>query len=49
MENDVRTSKLVIKDLQLSDSGKYELVADNDAHTKQISVTLLVEGKKISM
>lgn len=44
VENDKSTSKLVIKDLQLYDSGTYELVADNDAHVKQITVTLLVEG-----
>jgi len=44
VENDKSTSKLVIKDLQLYDSGTYELVADNDAHVKQIAVTLLVEG-----
>lgn len=44
VENDKSTSKLVIKDLQLYDSGVYELTADNDAHLKKISVTLLVEG-----
>lgn len=44
VENDKSTSKLVIKDLQLYDTGVYELTADNDAHTKQITVTLLVEG-----
>lgn len=44
VENDKSTSKLVIKDLQLYDSGAYELVADNDAHVKRITVTLLVEG-----
>jgi len=44
VENDKSTSKLVIKDLQLYDSGVYELVADNDAHMKRITVTLLVEG-----
>lgn len=44
VENDKSTSKLVIKDLQLYDSGEYVLVADNDAHVKQITVTLLVEG-----
>lgn len=44
VENDKSTSKLVIKDLQLYDSGVYELVANNDAYEKKISVTLLVEG-----
>lgn len=44
VENDKSTSKLVIRDLQLYDSGIYELVADNDAHTKRIYVTLLVQG-----
>jgi len=44
VENDKSTSKLVIKNLDLFDSGTYELVADNDAHRKQITVTLLVEG-----
>jgi len=44
VENDKSTSKLVIRDLQLYDSGAYELVADNDAHMKRIIVTLLVEG-----
>ncbi|XP_022178523.1 vascular endothelial growth factor receptor 1 isoform X3 [Myzus persicae] len=47
VENDKSTSKLVIKDLQLYDSGTYELVADNDAHVKQITVTLLVEDKPL--
>lgn len=47
VENDKSTSKLVIKDLQLYDSGVYELTADNGAHKKQITVTLLVEGNKI--
>ncbi|XP_050544021.1 vascular endothelial growth factor receptor 1 isoform X2 [Daktulosphaira vitifoliae] len=47
VENDKITSKLVIKDLQLSDSGIYELTADNDAHRKHINVTLLVEDKPI--
>lgn len=46
MENDKSTSKLVIKDLQLYDSGVYELTANNDAHIKQITVTLFVEGNK---
>lgn len=45
VENDKSTSKLVINDLQLSDSGIYELVADNDAHKQSIAVILLVEGK----
>lgn len=49
VENDKSTSKLVIKDLQMSDSGVYELYAENDDYTKQINVTLLVEGKKISI
>lgn len=44
VENDKSTSKLVIRDLQLYDSGVYELVADNDAHKKKINVTLLVQG-----
>ncbi|XP_050420983.1 vascular endothelial growth factor receptor 1 isoform X2 [Adelges cooleyi] len=47
VENDKSMSKLVIKDLQLSDSGIYELIADNDAHKKRINVTLLVEDKPI--
>jgi len=47
VENDKSTSKLVIKDLQLYDSGVYELIADNGAHKKQITVTLLVEGNQI--
>jgi len=44
VENDKSTSKLVIKDLQLYDSGVYELVADNEAHIKRITVTLLVQS-----
>ncbi|KAF0766886.1 vascular endothelial growth factor receptor 1 isoform X2 [Aphis craccivora] len=47
VENDKSTSKLVIKDLQLYDSGAYELVADNDAHVKRITVTLLVEDRPL--
>ncbi|XP_060867787.1 vascular endothelial growth factor receptor 1 isoform X2 [Metopolophium dirhodum] len=47
VENDKSTSKLVIKNLELFDSGTYELVADNDAHVKQITVTLLVEDKPL--
>lgn len=47
VENDKSISKLVIKDLQLYDSGVYELIADNDAHRKQITVTLIVEGDLI--
>lgn len=42
--NDKSTSKLVINDLQLYDSGVYELVADNGVHVERISVNLLVEG-----
>lgn len=44
VENDKTTSKLVIRDLQLYDSGVYELVAHNDAHVQRIAVTLLVES-----
>ncbi|XP_025418891.1 vascular endothelial growth factor receptor 1 isoform X3 [Sipha flava] len=45
VENDKSTSKLVIRDLQLYDSGVYELVAHNDAHVQRITVTLLVENE----
>lgn len=47
VENDKSTSKLVIRDLQLYDSGVYELTADNNFHTKRIAVTLLVQGSYI--
>lgn len=38
------SSKLVIKNIQMSDSGIYRLFAENTFHKKNISVTLLVEG-----
>lgn len=44
VENNKSTSKLVIKNLQLYDSGKYILKADNDVHRQEISVFLHVEG-----
>lgn len=44
VENDKSISKLVIKNLDLFDSGIYELIADNDVHRKHITVTLMVEG-----
>lgn len=44
MENDKTTSKLVIKELQLSDSGRYELFAENTYHKQYIYVTLLVKS-----
>ncbi|VVC44268.1 Protein kinase, ATP binding site,Tyrosine-protein kinase, active site,Immunoglobulin [Cinara cedri] len=47
VENDKTTSKLVIYNLQLFDSGMYELTADNDAHRQHISVTLLVKERPL--
>lgn len=44
VENNKSTSKLVIKNLQLYDSGEYILKADNDVHRQEISVFLHVEG-----
>lgn len=46
VKNDGTSSKLVIKDVQVSDSGVYQLFAYNGALTNNISVTLLVEGNK---
>lgn len=37
-------AKLVIKNLELSDSMVYILAAENGAHKKQISLTLSVKG-----
>lgn len=47
VENDKSTSKLVIKNLQLYDSGEYVLRADNNVHRQEISVFLHVEGNQI--
>lgn len=44
VENTNITSKLVIKNLELYDSGRYELFADNGIHSQTINVTLLVKG-----
>jgi len=38
------TSKLIIKDIELFDSGVYKLIANNDHFEEQISVTVLVES-----
>lgn len=37
-------SKFVIKNLELSDSMMYKLIADNGFYKKEISVTLSVKG-----
>lgn len=47
VKNYATSSKLVIKDIQMSDSGMYQLFAENRVHKKNISVTLLVEGNNI--
>lgn len=46
MKNFGTLSKLVINEVQVSDSGVYQLLAYNGAHEKNISVTLLVEGNQ---
>lgn len=46
-KNDKTTSKLVITNLELYDSGIYELFADNGVYTRNISVILLVKGNYI--
>lgn len=38
------SSELVIRDLKVSDSGIYRLIAKNTYEKKEINVTLLVEG-----
>lgn len=47
MKNYDTFSKLVIKNIQISDSGIYQLFAENRFHKKNISVTLLVEGNNL--
>lgn len=47
MKNYDTFSKLVIKNIQISDSGIYQLFAENRVHKKNISVTLLVEGNNL--
>lgn len=45
VENNKITSKLVIQNLELRDSGRYKLFADNEKYSQNINVTLFVEGK----
>lgn len=45
MEIDNHLSQLIIKDLELYDTGVYTLVANNTAGQQEINVTLFVEGK----
>lgn len=40
-------SRLVIKNIQISDSGIYRLFAENGVHKKNISVALLVKGNNL--
>lgn len=44
VKNDASSSKLVIRDLQLSDSGIYKLTVHNGVKSKEIYVSLFVEG-----
>jgi len=44
IESDESSTKLIIRDLSVYDSGIYELVANNGAHIKRIAVTLVVQG-----
>ncbi|XP_072158763.1 vascular endothelial growth factor receptor 1 isoform X2 [Bemisia tabaci] len=43
--SDLFTTKLVIKNLAVHDSGTYSLVADNSAHKRQLNVSLFVQDR----
>lgn len=46
MKNDNRSTGLTIRDLELSDSGNYTLIARDGTEQKEINIfTLFVEGK----
>lgn len=44
MNTNNESSELVIRNLKVSDSGVYKLIANNTNEKKEINITLLVEG-----